>query len=107
MDPLDDVRKKHEELLKVSREALRVDRQRKDAFEGMVKTPGWKEFQNLLNTMINDRGMSVLSPAGSMEGAVALEFVKGTMNGLILARDLPSLIIDATPATKIEDDNED
>lgn len=104
MDPLADINKRHEELLKSSREANTQDRKRKDAFEGMVKTPGWKLYQELLNTMVEQRGMVILSPAGSADAAVALEFVKGSMNGLILARDLPSLIIDATPATNLEDD---
>lgn len=104
VDPLADVKAKHELLVKESKEALREDRARKDAFEGMVKTPGWKMFQQLLNKMIEDRGMVILAPAGTSDAAVALEFVKGSMNGLLLARDLPSLIIDATPATEIEDD---
>lgn len=106
MDPTAEVQKVHEELLKASREALRQDRILKDGLEGLVKHPGWKVFQDLLHKMIDARGMVVLMPAGNADGAIGLEFVKGTMNGLILARDLPSLIIDAVPAATLEDDDD-
>lgn len=104
MDPLVDLRKHHEELLKVSKEALEKDRRRKDAFEGLIRHPGWREYQMLLATMIQARADEILAPAGSAEKAMLLEFVKGSMNGLILARDLPSLIVESTPAAQLEDD---
>lgn len=104
VDPTADLRKHHEKLLKDSRDAMFKDRQRKEAFEGLVRHPGWPILQELLNAMINARGEVVLGPAGSVEGAMALEFIKGAMNGLILARDLPSLIVENTPQQK--DDEE-
>src|SRR3989304_4342396 len=104
VDPSADFKKLQEELLKSSREALALDRKRRDAFEGMVKHPGWKEFQELLGLMIEERSAELLSPAGSVDRMIALEFVKGTMNGLILARDLPKIIIDNVPAATKEDE---
>lgn len=107
MDPTDEVQKVHEQLLKTSREALREDRVLKDGLEGLVKHPGWKVYLGLLEKMINARGMVILMPAGNADAAIALEFVKGAMNGLILARDLPGLIIDAVPAATLKDDDDE
>jgi len=104
VDPSADSKRQHEELLKTSREAMAQDRKRRDAFEGLLKHPGWKEFQELLNLMIGERSAELLSPAGSVDKMIALEFVKGTMNGLILARDLPKIIIDNVPAATVEDE---
>lgn len=104
VDLTGDLRKRHEELLRESRDALFKDRQRKDAFEGLLRHPGWPMFQELLNSMIGIRAEQILGPAGSIEGAISLEFVKGAMNGLILARDLPGLIVDNTPPQKDDDE---
>ncbi len=35
----------------------------------------------------------VLRPARSVDGMVTLEYVKGTMSGLVIARDIPSVTI--------------
>lgn len=106
MDPLADVKKRHEELLKASKEAMALDRRRRDSFEGLVNHPGWKEYQLLLGLMIQARADEILAPAGSMEKAIILEFIKGSMNGLIMARDLPGLIIENVPAAKLEDEDQ-
>lgn len=107
VDLTGDIAKRQEELIKASKDALRIDRARKEAFESLVKHPGWKLYQELLNTMANDRGMILLSPAGSMDAAVAMEFIKGSMNGLILARDLPMLVISDVPTKPAEGDDDE
>lgn len=103
--PSDELTKQYDELLRASREALVKDRQRADAFASLLKHPGWKLYVELLGSLIQDRGSLILAPAGSVDGAVFLEHVKGTMNGLILARDLLPAIIQSTPATKQDDDD--
>jgi hypothetical protein len=40
-----------------------------------------------------------MGPAGSVDGAIALEWVKGAMSGLIMARDIPSVTIAAMSTT--------
>lgn len=107
MDQIYDADKAREEFVKASREALTKDRQRRDAFEGLLKHTGWGVFQELMNSMIEQRAQQILAPAGSVDGAMLLEHVKGTMNGLILARDLPSLIVNAVPAPQLEDDEDE
>lgn len=82
-----------EELQRDSRVADRIDKERAELFAVMVKTPAWASYLEVLNSMIEQRGAEILSPANSVDGAIALEHVKGTMYGLILARDLPSITI--------------
>jgi len=86
----------HEELLREARAATRIDKERAEVLEAFVKTPGWKLYEELLENRIQSLGSEVLEPAGSLDGAIALEHVKGTLKGLILARDLPSVILGAT-----------
>lgn len=81
------------ELLKTGRAADKLDRERAEAFSGLVSHPAWPLYQELLNVMIQARSVDLLVPAGGSDGAFILEFVKGSMNGLILARDLPSIMI--------------
>lgn len=82
-----------DQLAKDSRAADRVDRERAELFEALVKTPGWKVYTDLLNQKIEDLGSVILGPAGSVDGAIGLEYQKGTMRGLIIAKDLPHLTI--------------
>ena len=94
----DTLRKEHEELLQEGRRQTKLDKERADVFEALVKSPGWKIYEELLGARIQALGGEILEPAGSVDGAIALEHVKGTMKGLILARDLPSIIIGNTKA---------
>lgn len=95
------------EVIKVARAAQKIDRERAQLFEALVASPAWKSYIELLNSLLQARSDQLMAPAGSIEGAIALEYVKGTMGGLIMARDLPSLIIDsmkpAVPATDGEE----
>lgn len=68
-------------------------KEKAELFEAGIKTSFWQAYIEMLGVMIEARGAEILAPAGSVDGALALEHVKGAMNGLILARDLPSLTI--------------
>lgn len=97
-----------DELRKEGRSADQVDKERMDLFRALMKHPGWAVYLELVEARIQVYADKVMSPSGSVDGAIALEWVKGAMSGLILARDLPSVTIAAieaaVPATDGEDD---
>lgn len=97
-----------EELHKDGRKADKLDKERAEAFAVMVKTKGWALYTELLMNQIQVHGDRLMDPAGTVDGAVFLEYVKGTLRGLIMARDLPAVIIDAMkpagPATDGDDE---
>jgi len=100
-----------EELFKQARKADKIDRERIELFEMLVKTPGWQAFVEILNAKIQLFADQVMSPAGTRDGLVALEYVKGAMSGLIMARDIPSVTIAAKPdlrqpVMEMEDEDE-
>lgn len=98
-----------EGLLKDGRKADTEDREFAEAMQGLVKSPSWQLYEAQLTRLIENRGEQVMGPANSADGAWALEYVKGAMYGLLLARNLPAVTIAAmkhlTPAK--DDDNED
>src|SRR5690348_9099262 len=69
-----------QELLKTSKAADREDRERAEVLQALIKHPGWDVYAHLLQVFVQSRSNQVLGPAGSVNGAVALEYVKGTMN---------------------------
>lgn len=89
-----------EQLLKDSRIYDKVDRDRAEVLEGLIRTPGWRVFVELVNEIIEHRGAELLAPAGSIDGVLVGEHLKGSMSGLIMARDLPSVIIAQMEAMK-------
>ena len=97
MDP--QFKKQLDDLLVTGRAAEKIDRNRAEAFELFSKNESWKLYTELLNSKIQLFADAMLTPAGSVDGAVALEFVKGAMSGLIMARDLPSVIVGAMKAS--------
>lgn len=98
-----------DELLREGRKADKVDAERAEHFRLLMKHPGWDVYQDLLNSRIQAYADAVMAPAKSVDGAIALEWIKGAMSGLILARDLPSVTIagleTAVPATDGDDDD--
>jgi hypothetical protein len=99
-----------DELLKQARRADKIDRERIEVFEMLVKTRGWQTFVEILDAKIQLFADQVMSPAGTRDGLVALEYVKGAMSGLIMARDIPSVTIAAKPDLRqpvIEDGDSD
>ena len=98
------------DLLNEAKKADKFDRERAERFQSLVKHPGWEVYQELLNSRIQSFADAIMGPAGSIDGAIALEWVKGAMSGVVLARDLPSVTINAintaVPATDGEDTDE-
>ena len=94
------------DLIKEARKADSEDRQRANLFEAMVKSEHWKVYSALLGSRLQSFSDILLSPAGSVDGAMAQEFIKGAMFGLVLARDLPSTII-STMKAGVPDDEDD
>lgn len=83
------------ELLKNARAADGIDRERAELFGKMIKTPAWLEYVALLESRLQGFADEVLRPSGSVDAMIGLEYVKGAMSGLVIARDLPSVTIAA------------
>lgn len=84
-----------EELVKQGRAADRVDKERAELMQALVASSGWKVYSELLASRIQVFGDAVLMPATSIDQCIGLEGIKGAMRGLLIARDLPSVIIEA------------
>lgn len=84
-----------EELIKNARAANKVDRDRKELFEGMVKSKAWQAYVELLNAKLQMLSDELLSPAGSVDRLISQEYVKGAMSGVVIARDIPAVTIAA------------
>lgn len=97
-----------DELQRQAKTADKLDRERAEQFRSLIRHPGWDTYQKLLSSRIQSFSDVVLRPSGSMDGAIALEWVKGAMSGLLMAQDLPSVTIKAIEATvpATEDDND-
>lgn len=96
-----------EETEQEDRERSRRDRERIEAWEGMVKTKGWKLYVELLNIQINDRAGGLLEElGGGIRAVLAQEYQKGAMRGLILARDLVGVTLQNVQKPRLEDDDE-
>jgi hypothetical protein len=103
-----------EELLKNARAADRIDREREELFGVLVRSPGWQEYVSLIEAKLQMMADAILAPAESVDSLVALEYVKGAMSGLIIARDLPSVTIaameqlrqDRIQSSGVEEDDE-
>jgi hypothetical protein len=61
----------------------------------MIATEGWRIYVELLELKLQSFSDELLLPAGSVDRMVGLEYVKGAMSGLVIARDLPSVTIAA------------
>lgn len=97
-----------DELYKQARVADKIDRERAELFQALLNHPGWSVYRALLDSRIQSFADAVMAPSGSVDGAIALEWVKGAMSGVILARDLPSVTIAAmNVAGPAPDDGED
>lgn len=96
-----------ENLIKDARAANKVDRERAELFTALLKTEGWKSYVELLNVKIQALSESILAPAGSVDGMVGLEYVKGAMSGLLVARDLPGVTITAMEQLRPQEDSDE
>ena len=93
-----------EENKKILREYANVDRELVDAMRGLIKSPFYQRYSEALNKLIQIRADELMGPLGSQDEILRQEWVKGTMNGLILARDLPSITIATMSSLSPEDE---
>lgn len=98
------------ELAKQWRAAQKIDTERAEVLGALARHPGWTVFVELINSKLEADGMALLSPLGSMDDIPKSEHLKGTMYGLVLARDLPQFIVesmkaqDSSPTEETEDE---
>lgn len=102
---VDDVRL--QELLSESRKAKKEDKEMAEALSAMMKTRGWAFYMQLLGAHIQSFSDVMLQPAGSLDGLVSGEYIKGAMYGLVLARDRPSVIVESMKQVLASDQDED
>jgi len=86
------------EALREARKAKREDLELAEAMQALLVSQGWQLYlERVLGPRIQSFGELLLQPAGSQDGAWRTEFVKGALYAFCLARDLPSVIVSATP----------
>jgi hypothetical protein len=96
----------HVELLKQSREAAKEDRENAALFEVLVASQGWKAYVAMLERSMQARADKILQPSKSIDGCIDLEYEKGALSGLVIARDLPSVTIAAAKELRPTEDEE-
>lgn len=96
-----------EELLREARKARKIDIERAELFASLIRQPGWLAYMEILEAKIQALADEVLAPSKSVDGMVTLEYVKGAMSGLIMARDIPSVTIAAKGELLSESVNEE
>jgi hypothetical protein len=96
-----------EEIARRDKEQARFDRERVELWEEMVRTQAWKLYSDTLGRMIEEKASGLLSPLGEAGNAAAVqEYEKGTVRGMLLARNLPELTIANKPQTSSQDEDE-
>lgn len=91
------------EITRLAHEADKIDKRRAELFASMVKTEGWQEYIKLLEAKIQIFSDGLLPPAGSIDGMVKCEWIKGAMGGLIMARDVASATMAAAEELRRQD----
>lgn len=84
-----------EELNKIAKAANKEDRERAALFAVLVNSPGWKAYVLMLERKMQEKADRILQPSRNIDGCVELEYEKGALSGLVIARDLPSVTIAA------------
>jgi hypothetical protein len=95
VDQDSDLNRKVQELLRDARSADKIDKERAELFGAMIRSAAWHEYCDLINSRLQGMADEIIKPSGSIDAMVSLEYVKGAMSGLILARDLPAVTIAA------------
>lgn len=83
------------DLLSEARAADKEDFERAELFAVLIKVPGWEKYIQLIDRRIQLLADAILEPAGGLDGVISFEFIKGTMRGLLIARDITSVTIAA------------
>jgi len=84
------------DLIKESKRANKEDRELSELLVVLIASPGWKAYMGLLSRRQQMLADELLQPNTGIDGCIRQEYVKGALSGLIIARDLPSVIIAAT-----------
>lgn len=100
-----ELQERMDELIRQAREADREDRKLAEALSSLVHHSSFSALQNLFNKRLQSLSEEMLAPANSVDRLIAQEYLKGAMFGLILARDLPAIIVDSL-ATTAKDEND-
>jgi hypothetical protein len=93
-----------EELKKQARDADKEDRELATVLQVLIATDGWKAYVRVLERRMQSQADKILGPSKSVDGCIALEYEKGALSGLVIARDLPSVIIAATKELRQPED---
>lgn len=97
-----------EELLRLSREQGRQDRELLSLFETLPRNAAFQAYIGLLNTLLGSKTGEVIAASGGVDGVIRAEYVKGSMFGMILARDLvPTIIAQMKQGQLAEGDEDD
>ena len=104
-----DEQKEHiDKLVADARKADKEDKELADAMQRLVKNSDFQSYMlKVLLPRTESFGMTLLTPSGGMDGMVRSEFIKGALFGLCLARDMPSVIIQAMNEARSTQENQD
>jgi len=94
------------ELLEQARKAMRDDKNLAEALSGLLKHGAWPIFAGLINDIAQTRGEEFFR-AVRPEEALAQEFNKGTVNGLLMTIELPNLIIQQMKSVREPDEGDE
>lgn len=83
-----------ENLLKQGKKADAEDKELAEILGALIKHPGWPTFAAALTRRIQGCSDLLLKPVAGLDGTYYVEWLKGCMSGMILARDLPQLIVE-------------
>lgn len=77
-----------------------------NALDRLINYREWKVFEDLINAHINNRAQNVWGPTKAGEELVN-EHNKGVVFGLLFARDLPAVTVNATKSLKVDKADDD
>lgn len=72
------------------RELIKLGR----ALEDLVRQDGWKELQGIIERRINSEHGRLIKASNNIGDVLLTEYVKGTIYGLVYARDLAQTTIE-------------
>lgn len=81
------------EYQKQSREADKQDRELLEACQALERNPAWQFLSERIRAMASNKASSLLEPISGMDGVPKQEYDKGTIKGMLLVADLPSVTI--------------
>lgn len=83
------------------------DKDRAERIKGLLKQPGWSDYQDLLNHHVGVRTQGMFEPLQTDNESLKQEHNKGVIYGLIFARDLLGVILMAQKEAPASEDDTD